>query len=223
MVFHFSPSIRRRCGKVPVDRDDMKPAIRLARESDAPAISRIYRPIVESTAISFELEPPDDSEMLRRIKDTLERYPWLVCEIDDRVAGYAYASKHRVRAAYRWSVDVSIGVDADYRRWGVARGLYMSLFGILAAQGFFNAYAGIALPNEASVALHESLGFKAVGVYHNVGFKLGRWHDVGWWELHLRQHDTAPDEPLMLQLMQQRADWDALLANGQERVRTPSS
>jgi len=197
----------------------MKPVIRLARESDAPAVSRIYRPIVESTAISFELEPPDESEMGRRIQDTLARYPWLICEIDDRVAGYAYASKHRVRAAYRWSVDVSICVDAAYRRWGIARGLYTSLFAILAAQGFFNAYAGIALPNPASIALHESLGFHAVGIYHKVGFKLGQWHDVGWWELDLRPHDISPGEPLTLEAIEQRADWRQLLASGEASIR----
>ena len=202
-----------------MDRADMRPVIRLARESDAPAVSRLYRPIVESTAISFELEPPDESEVRRRIKDTLVHYPWLACEIDDQVAGYAYASKHRVRAAYRWSVDVSICVDPRYRRWGIARGLYTSLFAILAAQGFFNAYAGIALPNPASIALHESLGFKAVGVYSNVGFKLGRWHDVGWWELDLREHDAAPGEPLMIQALEQRDDWHTLLAAGEQRIR----
>ena len=197
----------------------MKPVIRLARESDAPAVTRIYRPIVESTAIPFELEPPDDSEMLRRINDTMAQYPWLVCELDDQVAGYAYASKHRVRAAYRWSVDVSTYVDAGYRRWGVARGLYTSLFAILAAQGFFNAYAGIALPNPASVALHESVGFHAVGVYHTVGYKLGSWHDVGWWELDLRQHDVAPGELLTLDEMKQRDDWHRLLTSGESSIR----
>jgi L-amino acid N-acyltransferase YncA len=176
----------------------MAARIRLAQDSDAEAIARIYRPLVETTAISFEIVPPDREEMARRIGETLRSYPWLVCEVDGHVAGYAYAAKHRVRAAYQWSVDTSVYVAAEYRRRGVAQGLYVSLFRILAAQGFFNAYAGIALPNAASVALHESVGFTKLGVYQSVGFKLGAWHDVGWWQLVLKAHEQAPRDPLDL-------------------------
>ena len=135
------------------------------------------------------------------------------------VVGYAYGTKHRVRAAYQWSVDVSICVHAAYRRRGIARGLYASLFGILAAQGFFNAYAGIALPNPASVALHESLGFQALGVYRDVGYKLGAWHDVGWWQLVLKRHDISPSVPLDLETMKSNPDWERLLARGESAVR----
>src|SRR5262245_39478674 len=160
-----------------------KPQIRLARESDADALAAIYGPIVESTAISFETIVPDAHEMARRVNETLRSHPWLICDLDSRVIGYAYATKHRLRGAYQWSVDTSVYTDGRYRRQGVGQGLYRSLVGILAAQGFFNAYAGIALPNPASVALHESVGFRALGVYRRVGYKLGRWHDVGWWQL----------------------------------------
>src|SRR2546429_6274572 len=117
----------------------MSARIRLADESDAAAIAQIYRPIVESTAISFETVPPDREEIVRRLVNTTREHPWLVCEIGGRVAGYAYAAKHRVRSAYRWSVDTSVYVDASCRQRGVGRGLYRSLFGILAAQGYFNA------------------------------------------------------------------------------------
>ncbi|WP_435177238.1 GNAT family N-acetyltransferase [Halorussus sp. AFM4] len=124
---------------------------------------------------------------------------------DDRnaepeIAGYAYAGRHRKRDGYRWSVDVSVYVAERHRRKGVARGLYQSLFEVLRLQGFHNAYAGIALPNEASVGLHESLGFEPVGVYESVGYKRGAWRDVGWWQLALRDRSERPashppDEP----------------------------
>jgi len=197
----------------------MTPRIRLATLSDADAIAAIYRPVVETTTISFETVAPDRDEMAQRLADTLASHPWLVCEIDGRVAGYAYATKHRVRAAYQWSVDTSVYVDAACRRSGVGRGLYRSLFAILAAQGFFNAFAGIALPNAASVALHEAVGFEPLGVYRRVGFKLGAWHDVGWWQLALLAHDASPDAPLPIAAVQRRGDWASLLAAGQPSIR----
>ena len=199
-------------------------SIRLAADSDAAAIANLYRPIVESTAISFETEPPDDEAIRRRLDDTLPAYPWLVCEIGGVVAGYAYASRHRVRAAYQWSVDVSVYVDDARRRSGVARGLYTSLLAILTAQGFANAFAGIALPNPASVALHEALGFQPIGVYRNVGFKLGAWRDVGWWQLPLQERRDSPQIPLDLMTLQRRPHWSQLLASGLSMIRTrPSS
>jgi L-amino acid N-acyltransferase YncA len=170
--------------------------IRFADESDAAAIAAIYRPIVESTAISFETVAPNREEMAQRIGETTREYPWLVCEIDERLAGYAYATKHRVRSAYRWSVDTSVYVDSSFRKGGVGRGLYGSLFAILSAQGYFNAFAGIALPNAASVGLHEDVGFRKIGVYQRVGYKFGEWRDVGWWQLELvASGDGVPSEP----------------------------
>ena len=201
----------------------MTPRIRLAGAADAEAIAAIYRPVVESTAISFETVAPGGDEIARRLAATLATHPWLVCEIGGRMAGYAYATTHRVRAAYQWSVDTSVYVDAAFRRSGVGRGLYRSLFAILAAQGFFNAFAGIALPNAASVALHEAVGFEPLGVYRRVGFKLSAWHDVGWWQLALRAHDASPDAPLPLAAMRQRADWPALLSAGEASIRADAA
>jgi L-amino acid N-acyltransferase YncA len=203
------------------------PSIRLATEADAAAIANVYRPIVESTTVSFETEPPDEHEMRRRIAETLHAYPWLVyhalrrCsgQADGVVAGYAYASRHRVRAAYQWSVDVSVYVDAAYRRSGIARGLYTSLFAILAAQGFFNAYACNALPNPASVSLHEAMGFQPVGIYRNVGFKLDAWRDVGWWQLPLQQPDATVRSPLDMASVRGEANWDQLLSAGASMIR----
>lgn len=193
--------------------------IRLVADSDVAAIAALYRPVVESTAISFETEPPTPDEIRRRISDTLPSYPWLVYDVAGRVAGYAYATRHRVRAAYQWSVDTSIYVHPEFQRHGIGRGLYASLFGILAAQGYFNAFAGIALPNPASVALHESVGFQPLGVYRNVGYKLGVWHDVGWWQLGLRQREISPQRPLDLRAIQDRHDWEALLTRGTSGIR----
>jgi len=197
----------------------MAARIRLADERDATAIADIYRPVVEDTAISFETIAPDRREIARRIADTLRTYPWLVCDRDGHIAGYAYASRHRLRGAYQWSVDTSVYIDGRDRRLGVGRGLYLSLFAMLSEQGYFNAFAGIALPNPGSVALHEAMGFEKLGIYHNVGFKLGEWRDVGWWQLNLRAMEAAPTEPLDLDAVRQRPSWQGLLARGESAIR----
>jgi L-amino acid N-acyltransferase YncA len=172
--------------------------IRLAREDDARAVAAIYGPIVRETPISFEVEPPDAADIEQRIRATLTQYPWLVDERDGVVAGYAYASQHHPRVAYQWSANVTVYIDERFRRVGVGRRLYRSLFDILVKQGYYNAYAGITLPNPGSVGLHEAMGFSPVGVYRQVGFKLGRWHDVGWWQLALQEKIGAPVLPIPL-------------------------
>lgn len=157
--------------------------IRTATIDDAPAIAAIYAPIVRETAISFELEPPTADEMGTRIATTLQRFPWLVSlDASDQVSGYVYASKHRERAAYQWSVDVTAYVRSDARGQGIGKQLYKSLLEELKTLGYAQAFAGIALPNVASVALHESMGFEPLGIYRKVGYKLNAWHDVGWWQ-----------------------------------------
>ncbi len=169
--------------------------VRSATEDDAAAIQAIYAPVVRSTFISFETQEPSVEEMRARLRATLSSHPWLVAADGHGIAGYAYASRHRERAAYQWSVDVSVYVDAAHRRSGVGRRLYAALLDGLRVQGFVSAYAGIALPNDASVRLHESFGFLPIGVYRNVGFKLGAWRDVGWWQLALREPPAAPELP----------------------------
>jgi phosphinothricin acetyltransferase len=170
--------------------------IRLATESDAPACRRIYAPNVTHTAISFELEVPSVEEMARRIASKLPRFPWLVLEDGADVLGYAHGSTYRDRPAYQWSVEVSVYVAAEARGRGVGRRLYTALLALLRSQGFVSAYAGIALPNDASVRLHESMGFTPIGVYRNAGFKLGQWRDVGWWQLELQEPPPEPAPPL---------------------------
>jgi L-amino acid N-acyltransferase YncA len=195
-------------------------SIRLATERDAEEIAAIYAPNVTDTIISFESEPPTADEMRLRIEGTLDRYPWLVCERRGRVLGYAYAGAHGSRAAYRWSVDVSVYVHEEAHRTGVGRALYTSLFATLDLQGFYNAYAGATLPNPASVGLHESVGFRPVGVYRGVGYKLGAWHDVGWWHLPLRERVANPDPPADLPSVLGSEGWDAALASGLPLLRS---
>jgi phosphinothricin acetyltransferase len=200
-------------------RSNRPAVIRLASEADAAAIAAIYRPFVESAPTSFEFEPPPAAEMRRRIDDMLRSYPWLVCEIDGSAAGYAYASKHSARAAYQWSVDVSVYIESRYHRMGLGRALYTSLFAILIGQRFVNAYAGVTLPNPQSVGLHEAMGFTPVGVYHGVGFKHGAWHDVGWWERQLQAPPAAPAPPLPLESVRGAPEFGAWLARGLPFIR----
>lgn len=157
-------------------------AIRPVRVEDAAAIQAIYAPIVADTPISFEIEPPTVAEMARRIEATRELYPYVVATRGETVTGYAYASEHRSRAAYSISVDVTCYVAEGARGEGIGRALYGALIAALSEAGFHSAHAGITLPNAASVALHEAMGFRKVGVYREVGHKFGAYHDVGWWQ-----------------------------------------
>jgi len=193
--------------------------IRLAARADAGEIAEIYAPIVVSTPTSFEVDPPDAGEMRRRIDATLPKFPWLVCKCQGRLAGYAYAGPHKARAAYKWSVDTSVYVHADFRRLGIGTRLYKSLFEILAAQGHFNAYAGVTLPNPGSVGLHESMGFQRIGTYRKVGYKLGQWHDVGWWQRPLRQSDEVPGPTLTLDELQNDPSWQGIFTSSQSSAR----
>ena len=172
--------------------------LRIAHADDAAAIQAIYAPVVRETATSFEYEAPSADDMASRIARTLERYPWLVAEIDGDVAGYAYGGAHRMRTAYQWSVETSVYVSPAFRKRGVGVAVNAALLDVLRAQGFANAFGGITLPNAASVALHERLGYVRIGVYRGIGFKLGRWHDVGWWQRRLIEDDAAPREPIAI-------------------------
>ncbi len=167
--------------------------IRTAHIADARGIQAIYAPLVAATAISFEIEPPSVAQIEGHIRSTLPRFPYLVCVADETVLGYAYAGAHRERAAYRWSVDVTVYVNEEARRSGVGRSLYSALLRTLQRQRFHAAFAGITLPNEGSVSLHKSLGFQLVGIYEEVGFKFGQWHSVGWWRRGLGEGQPVVD------------------------------
>ena len=181
-----------------------------AAAEDGAAVAAIYAPYVRDTTISFETEPPDAAEMARRIASIGERFPWLVAADAQGMLGYAYACEHRSRAAYRWDVDVAVYLDPRAHRRGVGRELYRRLFALLRVQGYVSAYAGIALPNAASVGLHEAMGFVAVGVYREVGYKHGGWHDVGWWSLRLQPAPPHPAEPIPFPQLGQDAMLKAL-------------
>jgi phosphinothricin acetyltransferase len=171
------------------------PRIRVATPDDAAEIAGIYGPIVRRTTISFELEPPTVDEMRARITKTLQRFPWQVSlDRDGVIDGYVYASVFRDRPAYQWSVEVTAYVREDVRRSGVGRRLYGVLLEELRRLGYCQAFAGIALPNAASIGLHEAMGFAPIGVYRNVGFKFGQWRDVGWWQMTLQQPEH-PETP----------------------------
>lgn len=173
--------------------DRVLPLLRAATSDDAGAIADVYAPYVRETSISFELQPPDADEIRRRMRAT-PRLPWLVATRQERVTGYAYASPHRSRAAYRWSVEVSVYLTPGEQGRGTARRLYEALFDELAALGYVSAYAGITQPNPASTRLHAGLGFTPAGVLRDVGFK-GGWHDVAWWQRRLRPPPLEPQDP----------------------------
>lgn len=156
--------------------------IRAATADDAARCAEIYAPFVTDSWVSFELTAPDSAEMAGRIASYGASHAWLVAEIDGRVGGYAYGSPHRAREAYRTSCDVAVYVDPAYARLGLGRALYGALLPVLQARGCHAAFAGIALPNPGSIGLHEAMGFATVGIYREVGWKLGGWRDVGWWQ-----------------------------------------
>jgi L-amino acid N-acyltransferase YncA len=166
--------------------------IRSATEADAPGVLAIYAPVVRESVATFETEPPDADEIRGRIAAVLETHPWLVYERDGQVAGYAYAAPYHPRPAYAWSCEVSVYVGAAARGAGAGSALLDELLARLTAAGFVNAVARIALPNDASVRLFETRGFERAGVARGIGFKLGRWVDVGEWHKQLGPRTDAP-------------------------------
>jgi L-amino acid N-acyltransferase YncA len=165
--------------------------IRPALPHDCASLAAIYAPYVEHTAISFEEIPPSNEEFAARVDKCRSRWEWLVAEIDGAVIGYAYGSEHRQRPAYRWSVEVSAYVAGAYHRRGIGRAVYDALLIRLGEKGFCNAFAGITLPNDASIGLHTRMGFIPVGVFRSAGWKFGRWHDVAWFQRRLRDEPPA--------------------------------
>jgi phosphinothricin acetyltransferase len=169
--------------------------IRDADQSDATACTAIYRPYVLDTAITFEIEPPTEADMARRIAAAVRSHAWLVAEADGEVFGYAYAVPFAVRPAYRWSCEVSVYLRTGRRRTGAGRALYRTLLPRLTERGFRVAVARTTLPNDASMGLHAALGFRPVGVHRRIGWKNGAWHDVAITQLDLVTGDEPPVQP----------------------------
>jgi L-amino acid N-acyltransferase YncA len=169
--------------------------IRLATPGDGAAAAALYAPYVTDSAVSFEGKPPGADEMAARIAKGGGLYPWLVAEEDAALLGYAYATAFRPRHAYRFTVETSVYVRQGDHGRGVGRALYAALLPLLEGQGFTHAIAALTLPNEASVRLHEGVGFVQAGIYDQVGYKLGEWRSVGLWQRPLALIAAVPEEP----------------------------
>jgi phosphinothricin acetyltransferase len=170
--------------------------LRLATAADAEGILKIYAPYIETTSFTFETEVPSKEEFANRISTYLINWPWLVYEVDGIIAGYAYAGRHRERTAYQWCVESSIYIHDDFQKAGIGGVLYTALFEILKKQGFRNVYAVINFPNDKSVAFHESCGFRHFATYEKVGYKLGKWKNVGWLQLSINEYGDEPAAPI---------------------------
>ncbi len=171
----------------------MECAIRSAVMDDAAQLLAIYSPYVTDTCVSFEETPPSPDAFARRLKECLDHYAWLVCEVRGEIVGYAYAGAYRARAAYRYAASTSVYIKNGYHRQGIGRSLYEALFERLKALGIYTLVAGVALPNPGSVGLHKAMGFTEVGVYRSVGYKFGRWQDTLALQKALRDYDTPPE------------------------------
>ncbi len=187
-------------------------SIRLPTPADVPAMLGIYAPFVLNSIVSFETEVPSVIDFWGRVQKVLAEAPWLVGEIEGEIAGYAYASKHRSRTAYQWTRELSVYVGEPYRKYGVGKALYSILIRLLQQQGYANVLAGITLPNAPSVAFHEKMGFRPVGIYHRVGYKYGAYQDVGWWELVIRQE--APGDILAFGEVVESDEWKVVVSIG---------
>ena len=187
----------------------MPVCIREASTEDGHALANILGPYILGTAISFHEIPPSGQEMSHKILETMERYPYLVAEENGEVVGCASGGSYRSKACYRWSVEVGVYLAPTHHRQGIGKKLYRRLVELLTMQGFVKAYAGITLPNAASVRLHESVGFKPIGVFHAAGFKLGAWHDVGWWERSLSDPSSNAPEPIPWPVMRRSLAGDS--------------
>lgn len=166
--------------------------IRLVRPEDASAILAVYAPYVENTAVSFEYVVPSLVEFQRRIEEIAEEYPYLVCEMQGVIAGYAYAHRQLERVAYSWNVELSVYVKDAYIGNGIGKALYGALFSLLSKMGIRNVYALVTVPNAGSEALHQYFGFTQVGLHRNTGYKLGEWRDVAWFEKKLGDFEKEP-------------------------------
>jgi len=170
--------------------------LRLATPDDAAGILAIYAPYITNTSLTFEMEVPALEAFAERIRSYLVNWPWLVCEKEGRIAGYAYATRYRERTAYQWCTESSIYIHEEFQHSGIGKSLYGALFHILQKQGFRNVYAVINLPNEKSVTFHEMLGFTYFAMYEQVGYKLGKWKNVGWWRLVINEFGDEPAPPI---------------------------
>ncbi len=175
--------------------------LRIATVGDAAAMLDIYAPLIVETGITQETDIPPVEDFAKRITATLPQRPWLVCEIGGEMAGYAYAGNYRDRKGYQWCIEPSVYIHQRFHRHRVATALYSALFRIVKIQGFTNAYAVITLPNDKSISFHKQFGFSDFTIYRNVGYKLDRWHDVGWLYLQVNEHAPEMQDPIAFSML----------------------
>jgi phosphinothricin acetyltransferase len=192
--------------------------VRIATKDDASGMLEIYGPFILNSGITQETEVPTVEEFQKRILYNLEERPWLVCEIDKQIAGYAYAGKHRDRKGYQWCTEPSVYISEKYYQRGIANALYTALFEILKLQGYVNAYAVITLPNDKSISFHKKFGFEYLTTYQNIGYKLGQWHDVGWMQYEINPHKKDPPDPIKLSALDEAAI-NVILKNSSELLK----
>lgn len=189
--------------------------IRPATIADAVEMLAVYAPYVSDTTVSSEYIPPSLEEFTDRLQQFSTHTPWLVCRIDGQVAAYAYASPHRSRAAYQWSVETSIYVAPAFHRHAVARALYTALFALLTQQGYYNIFVGITSPNEQSLQFHQAMGFVPSGSYQDSMYKFGAWHTVHWMAKTLRAHDLQPQPTIAFPCLEHTATVQEILQQAQ--------
>lgn len=194
--------------------------IRLVAEKDTKAVRDIYAYYVEQTHVSFEYTAPTIEEFQERMIATTEEFPWLVCLQQEEVVGYAYAHKHRLRDAYQWSPESTIYLAPHVHTKGIGSILYKALIDILRLQGYGNVFAGVALPNEKSVGIHQRLGFEEIGIFKNVGYKNGKWHDTRWFQLNLQQLQSTPKTPMKLASILATTDYSEILTRSNQLLNT---
>ena len=192
--------------------------IRFATVEDAEAILDIYKTYIETTRVTFEIEVPTVDVFRKRMESIMAHFPWIVCEIDGKVAGYAYGSKHGERAAYRWSADLSVYIHEEYHRYGLGTALYTVLLELLRRQGFYTAYAGVSTPNPKSEAFHAALGFRNLGEFRNAGYKLGAWCGVSWYELVLKEYEAEPEEAISIGQLSLTDDLDKIFTKAEKMI-----
>jgi phosphinothricin acetyltransferase len=185
--------------------------IRLAHTEDAADILAIYRPFIELTSVSFELNVPSMEEMKNRIRKTYPRYPWLVCTHQEKVIGYAYAGLHRKREAYQWTTEVSVYVHDDYRKKKIGSALYSALLDILKLQGFISILAGITIPNPGSISFHKAFGFEFFARYENVGYKFGNWHATEWYQISFLKGSQSPQKLIPITEITNSKDYNDII------------
>ena len=192
--------------------------VRLITPDDAKATLEIYRPYVENTVISFEYDVPALEEWETRIITNIAEYPWLVCEYNGQIIGYAYGSKHRYRTAYSWSAESTVYLSDKFHRLGIARVLYETLFELLKLQGYVNVYAGVTVPNQKSEEFHQALGFYEAGIFKKIGFKFGGWYDTRWFQLHLTEHADNPKKLKTLNEIRNTPGFEAILETANSKL-----